>query len=93
MVIIIIVLIDGITNLVNEGLQLFAVDLAIAIGIKQLEGLLNAVMKMFAIERRDGIDQDDETSMVWLLKLILLKREGNKYGWCDEYSPPPVPVG
>ena len=40
MVIIIIVLIVGITNLVNESLQLFAVDLAIAIGIKQLEGLV-----------------------------------------------------
>ena len=71
--VIIIVLIVGITNLVNESLQLFAVDLAIAIGIKQLEGLVNAVMKMFAIERRDGIDQDDETSMVWLMKQIWLK--------------------
>ena len=71
--VIIIVLIVSTTNLVNKSLQLFAVDLAIAIGIKQLEGLVNAVMKMFAIGRRDGIDQDDETSMVWLMKQILLK--------------------
>ena len=61
---VIIIVLIGITNLVNESLQLFAVDLAIAIGIKQLEGLVNAVMKMFAIERRDGIDQDDETDIV-----------------------------